>query len=220
MKEFDDKRFVVMITKNGIIKKTRLVHYSRPRAGGVQAITLRDKDELVSCMITTGEDTIFIASREGMAIQFSEKDAREMGRTASGVMGMRLDKKDYVIAAELTQPDSTALTVTESGYGKKTYYKEYRLQSRGGKGVINANVTDKNGKVVNVITVTEEDEIIVMTDKGMVVRSAVNQIRTTSRNTQGVRIIRLKDGHKVVSAARVVAGEDDGEAELDLKETK
>ncbi|HRK61481.1 MAG TPA: DNA gyrase subunit A [Candidatus Omnitrophota bacterium] len=216
VKEFDDKRFVVMITKNGIIKKTRLVHYSRPRAGGVQAITLRDKDELVSCMITTGEDTIFIASREGMAIQFSEKDARELGRTASGVMGMRLDKKDYVIAAELTQPESTALTVTESGYGKKTYYKEYRLQSRGGKGVINANVTDKNGKVVNVITVTEDDEIIVMTDKGMVVRSAVNQIRTTSRNTQGVRIIRLKDGHKVVSAARVVAGEDDGEAELDL----
>jgi len=220
VKEFDDKRFVVMITKNGIIKKTRLVHYSRPRAGGVQAITLRDKDELVSCMITTGEDTIFIASREGMAIQFSEKDARELGRTASGVMGMRLDKKDYVIAAELTQPESTALTVTESGYGKKTYYKEYRLQSRGGKGVINANVTDKNGKVVNVITVTEDDEIIVMTDKGMVVRSAVNQIRTTSRNTQGVRIIRLKDGHKVVSAARVVAGEDDGEAELDLKGEK
>ena len=222
VKEFDDKRFVVMITKNGIIKKTRLEQYSRPRAGGVQAITLRDKDELVSCMITTGEDTIFIASREGMAIQFSEKDAREMGRTASGVMGMRMDKKDYVIAAELTKPESTALTVTESGYGKKTYYKEYRLQTRGGKGVINANVTDKNGKVVNVITVTDEDEIIVMTDKGMVVRSAVNQIRTTSRNTQGVRIIRLKDGHKVVSAARVVAGEDegDGEPELDLKGAK
>lgn len=217
VKEFDDKRFVVMITKNGIIKKTRLVHYSRPRSGGVQAITLRDKDELVSCMITTGEDTIFMASREGMAIQFSEKDAREMGRTASGVMGMRLDKKDYVIAAELTHPEAIALTVTEEGFGKKTYYEEYRLQSRGGKGVINANVTDKNGKVVNVITVNDEDEIIVMTDKGMVVRSAVNQIRTTSRNTQGVRIIRLKDGHKVVSAARVVAGEDDdGEAELDL----
>jgi len=218
VKEFDDKRYVVMITKNGIIKKTRLEQYSRPRTGGVQAITLRDKDELVSCMITTGEDTIFIASREGMAIQFSEKDVREMGRTASGVMGMRMDKKDYVIAAELTHPESTALTVTESGYGKKTYYKEYRLQTRGGKGVINANVTDKNGKVVNVITVVEGDEIIVMTDKGMVVRSESDQIRTTSRNTQGVRIIRLKDGHKVVSAARVVASEDDdADPELDLK---
>lgn len=221
VREFDDKRFVVMITKNGIIKKTSLIHYSRPRTTGVQAITLRDKDELVSCMITSGDDTIFIASHEGMAIQFSEKDAREMGRTASGVMGMRLDKGDYVIAADTTHPDSTALTVTEQGFGKKTYYKEYRLQSRGGKGVINANVTDKNGKVVNVLTVTDNDELIVMTDKGMVVRSAVNQIRTTSRNTQGVRVIRLKDGHKVVSAARVVAEESAEKAaapELDLTE--
>lgn len=221
VKEFDDKRFVVMVTKNGVIKKTRLVHYSRPRTTGVQAITLRDKDELVSCMITEGDNVIFIASHEGKAIQFSEKDVREMGRTASGVMGMRMDKKDFVIAATVTQPESTALTVTQFGFGKKTFYKEYRLQTRGGKGVINANVTDKNGKVVNVITVTEDDEIIVMTDKGMVVRSSVNQIRTTSRNTQGVRVIRLKDGHKVVSVARVVLKEEEGEGdqtELNLKD--
>jgi len=208
VKEFDEKRFVVMVTKHGVIKKTNLIHYSRPRTTGITAITLRKGDELVSCKITSGKDEIFLATQSGKAIRFSEKDAREMGRTASGVRAISLAPKDEVIAAEIVHAEATALTVTELGFGKQTKFKEYRLQSRGGKGIINLKVTPKNGKVVNVLTVDEKDEIIIVTTGGMVVRSSVNQIRTSGRNAQGVRLIRLKEKHRVASATRVVAKEE------------
>ncbi len=217
VKEYNDKQYVLMVTKNGVIKKTNLIHYSHPRTTGINAITLRDKDELVACKLTNGKDEVFIATREGKAIRFSEKDAREMGRTASGVRGIRLEKKDEVIAMEIAEKEATALSVTELGFGKKTKYKEYRVQSRGGKGIINVKVTDKNGKVVNVLTVKEEDEIVIVTTGGMVVRCPVNQIRTSGRNAQGVRVIRLKDNHRVAAVARVVEQED-GDAQLDLPE--
>ncbi|MSR77392.1 MAG: DNA gyrase subunit A [Candidatus Omnitrophica bacterium] len=204
VKEFDDKRFVVMATKNGVIKKTNLIAYSNPRSTGLNAIKLRDKDELVSCKITSGKDEIFLASYAGKAIRFSEKQVRDMGRTASGVRGFRLDKKDYVIAMEIVDPKAIALSVTEDGFGKKTLYDAYRIQSRGGKGIINVKVTAKNGNVVNVLTVREEDEIILVTQGGMVVRCPVNQIRTSGRNAQGVRVMRLKDKDTLVSVARVV----------------
>ena len=211
VKEFTDTQYVVMCTKNGVIKKTNLIHYSRPRATGINAINLRDKDELVSCKLTSGKDEIFLASRSGKAIRFPEKQLREMGRTASGVRGMNIDKKDRVIAMETAKPESTCLSVTELGFSKKTKFKEYRLQSRGGKGIINVKVTAKNGKVVNVLTVNENDEIIVVTTGGMVVRTPVNQIRTSGRNAQGVRVIRLKNNHKVAAVARVLEKEDEDE---------
>ena len=221
VKEFDDKRFVVMTTRKGVIKKTNLIHYSRPRTTGINAITLKDKDELVACQITSGKDEIFIATKEGKAIRFKETNVRNMGRTASGVRGIGLAKKDEVIAMEIVHLDAIALSVTELGFGKKTKFKEYRTQSRGGKGIINVKVTPKNGKVVNVLTVDEKDEIIIVTNKSMIVRSAVDQIRTSGRNAQGVRVIRLKEGHKVASATRVVAKDDDKEdAQLELLETK
>ncbi len=209
VKEYNDKQFIVMVTKNGVIKKTNLIQYSHPRATGINAITLRDNDELVSCKITNGKDEVFLATNSGKAIRFNEQDARDMGRTASGVRGMNIDKKDEIIAAEIVDKESTALSITELGFGKKTKFKEYRLQSRGGKGIINVKVTPKNGKVVNVLTVSEEDEVVIVTTGGMVVRCPVNQIRTSGRNAQGVRVIRLKDGHKVAAAARVVDKEDD-----------
>lgn len=217
VKEFDDKRYLVMATKNGVIKKTKLIDYSRPRANGITAITLRDKDELVACKITSGKDEIFLATHEGQAIRFPEKDVREMGRTASGVRGMTLDKGDEIIAMEIVNPESTALSVTELGFGKKTVFKEYRLQSRGGKGVINLKVTPKNGKVINVLSVREDDEVIIVTNGGMVVRCPVSQIRTSGRNAQGVYVIRLKDNQKVAATARVVEkedGEDSSQLEL------
>lgn len=217
VKEFDDKRFLVMVTKNGVIKKTNLIAYSRPRTTGINAISLRDKDELVSCKIISPKDEIFIATYEGKAIRFPEGNVREMGRTASGVRGINLSSKDRVIAAEIVDPNAIALSVTEGGYGKKTKFKEYRLQSRGGKGIINVKVTAKNGKVINVLNVNEQDEIIIVTNKGMIVRSPVDQIRTSGRNAQGVRVIRLKEGHKVATAARVVAKEDEDAPELDLE---
>lgn len=208
VKEYNDKQYVVMVTKNGVIKKTNLIQYSHPRTTGINAITLRDKDELVACKITNGKDEIFLATNSGKAIRFNEKDVREMGRTASGVRGMNIDKKDEIIAAEIVDKESTALSITELGFGKKTKFKEYRIQTRGGKGIINVKVTPKNGKVVNVLTVSEEDELVIVTTGGMVVRCPVNQIRTSGRNAQGVRVIRLKDGHKVAAAARVVEKED------------
>lgn len=223
VKEYNDKQYVVMVTKNGVIKKTNLIQYSHPRTTGINAITLRDKDELVVCKITSGKDEIFLATSSGKAIRFNEKDVRDMGRTASGVRGMNIDKKDEIIAAEITDKESTALSITELGFGKKTRFKEYRLQSRGGKGIINVKVTPKNGKVVNVLTVSEDDEVVIVTNGGMVVRCPVNQIRTSGRNAQGVRVIRLKGGHKVAAAARVVEKEEDenaaeGSAQLELPE--
>ncbi len=214
--EFDDKHYVVMVTKNGTIKKTNLEAYSHPRTTGIQAIKMKPDDELVSCLITDGKGEIFIATKLGKAIRFKDKDVREMGRTAGGVRGIRLDKKDEVIAVQEVNADSTALTVTSKGFGKKTQYKEYRLQTRGGKGVINTKVTDKNGYIVNVLTVREEDEIIVATESSMVIRCAVNQIRTCGRNTQGVRIIKVKDKDHVASATRVVAKDEDSSEELSL----
>jgi len=208
VKEFDEKHFVVMATKNGTIKKTKLSAYSRPRLKGITAITLRSKDELVATRLTTGENQIFLASHSGKAIRFPEKQVREMGRSASGVRGIRLDKKDELIALEIVDPGAKVLTVTTKGFGKKSVFKEYRLQSRGGKGIINVKLTSKNGEVASVLAVQEEDEVILMTTAGMVVRCPINQIRTSGRASQGVRVIRLKDKDRVASAARVFAHEE------------
>ncbi len=221
VKEFDDKRYVVMVTAQGVIKKTNLIEYSRPRSTGINAISLRDKDELVSCKITSGKDEIFLATRNGKAIRFKEDNVREMGRNATGVRGVNLAKGDEVIAAEIVNPKATALTITQNGFGKKTLFSQYRIQSRGGKGIINIKVSEKNGKVVNVLTVAEEDEIIIVTTSGMVVRCPVSQIRTSGRNAVGVHVMRLKDKDKIASATRVVAKEEESDSsQLELLSEK
>jgi len=208
VKEFDDKRSLLMVTKNGLIKRTNLIHYSRPRANGIVAINLREKDELVGCKLMSPKDEIFIATLAGKAIRFCEKDVRDMGRTASGVRGIFISPGDRVIAVEVVDHEATALSITENGFGKKSKFKDYRLQTRGGKGVINVKVTAKNGKVTGILAVHEEDEILLVTSGGMVVRCPVNQIRTSGRNAQGVRVMRLKEKHKIASVARVVEKED------------
>jgi len=209
VREFDDKRNIVMVTQKGVIKKTNLQHFSRPRASGIIAIKLQDKDELIGCKLTSGNDEIFLATKAGQAIRFNEKQVREMGRSAGGVRGIRLGKKnDEVIALELTQKNTTLLTVTSQGYAKRTKFEEYRLQGRGGSGIINSKVTEKNGHVVNVLSVSNDDQAIFVTTGGMVVRVPVAQIRASGRNTQGVRVVRLKDKHRIASAARVVAKEE------------
>lgn len=210
VKEFDDKHYVLMVTKNGVVKKSKLMDYSHPRTTGINAITLKEKDALIDCRLTSGKDEIFLATQGGKAIRFNEKQAREMGRTASGVRGIRLGKKDEVIACEIVDPKATVLTVTSQGFGKRSKFQDYRLQSRGGKGIINTKVTAKNGYVVNVLTVTDDDEIIVVTERAQVVRISVNQIRTVGRNTQGVRVIKLAPKDEVASAMKVVAKEEAG----------
>jgi len=210
VREFKEGSFLVMCTKNGTIKKTALTAYSNPRKGGIIGMGLEKDDALIEVELTNGDDELFLATKEGKAIRFKESQVREMGRAAKGVRGIRLGKKDACIAMEIVKPDQTVLTVTGQGFGKRTSFKEYRLQSRGGKGIINMKVTGKNGEAVGLKTVSDKDEIMLMTEKGMVVRSPVKDIRSTGRSTQGVRLMKLDAGDKVAVVAKIVP-EDESE---------
>jgi len=209
VKEFDPKKFLVLVTKQGLIKKTRLDAFSNPRRAGIVAISLEKGDELISAALTDGEQEILLPSRQGMAVRFKEADVRDMGRSAKGVRAIRLGKKDEVIGMEIVRPEATLLTVTSGGFGKRSFFKEYRRQSRGGKGVINIKVTRKNGEVIGLKSVTEQDEVMLMTQNGMVVRCPVKDIRTVGRNSQGVRVIRLDAKDQVSSVASVVTKEEE-----------
>ncbi|MFC1624465.1 DNA gyrase subunit A [Candidatus Omnitrophota bacterium] len=208
VKEFEKGKFLVMATRNGLIKKTDMMSYSNPRKGGIIGITLEKGDELIQVKWTEGKQEIFIATNQGKAIHFSESQVRDMGRSAKGVRGIRLGKKDMVIAMEIARKDSTILTVTSQGFAKRTSVDQYRKQSRGGKGIKNVNVTKKNGEAVGLKIVDDRDELMVITGKGMIVRCPVKDIRTTGRNAQGVRIIKLDSGDRVASIARVVPEEE------------
>jgi DNA gyrase subunit A len=205
--EFSEAASLVMVTKQGTLKKTVLSAFSNPRKGGIIAITLEKGDELIEAEIATEKDEIVLATRKGKAIRFPAKQLREMGRSAKGVRGIRLDKSDYVIGMEIAEAKSTLLTVTDQGFGKRTRLDQYRTQGRGGKGVINIKTTKKNGEVVTLTTVEDEDEIMVMTQKGMIVRIAVKDIRTVGRSAIGVRIMRIEPKDMVTSVAKVEAEE-------------
>lgn len=211
VKDFEEGKFLIMCTADGQIKKTDLMAYSNPRKGGINAITIRDKDKLIACQLTDGDHEIFLATYEGKAIRFPETNVREMGRTASGVRGISLAKKDKVIGMELVDKDATLLTVTENGFGKRTKVDEYRPQSRGGKGNINIKTTEANGMVVGLNTVVDKDELMLITSSGMIVRCPMKTVRTTGRSTQGVRLMRLTGEDKVVAVARVAAKEEEEE---------
>lgn len=213
VREFKDGHFLIMATKNGSVKKTTLAAYSHPRKGGIIGITLEKDDELIGVELTDGEREIVLATREGKAIRFKESQVRDMGRAAKGVRGISLGKKDSCIAMEVVKPDQAALTVTQQGFGKRTSFKEYRLQSRGGKGIINIKVTKKNGVVVGMKTVADKDELMLITEKGMIVRSPVKDVRTTGRSTQGVKLMRLDTGDPVASVAKIVPEEEEAPSE-------
>ncbi|MBI5145433.1 MAG: DNA gyrase subunit A, partial [Candidatus Omnitrophica bacterium] len=209
VKEFSADKYLVMVTKNGQIKKTKLDAYSNPRKGGIIGITLDKDDELIGVELTDGKQELLIGTREGKAIRFSESKVRDMGRTAGGVHGISLSKKDWVIAMVLPQKDATVLTVTESGFAKRTPVEDYRLTSRGGKGVINIKVTSKNGPAVSLKTVNDKDELMVITQNGMFLRCAIKDIRSTGRSAQGVRLIKLQDKDRVSCVAPVIAEEEE-----------
>ncbi len=209
VEEFKEGHYLIMATKNGLIKKTALTAYSNPRKGGIIGIGLEKDDALIGVKMTSGDDEILLATKEGKAIRFKEAQVRDMGRAAKGVKGVSLGKKDECIAMDIVKPDQTILTVTGQGFGKRTLFKEYRLQSRGGKGIINIKVTGKNGEAVGLKTVSDKDEIMLMTEKGMIVRSPVKDIRSTGRSTQGVRLMRLDAGDKVASVAKIVPEDED-----------
>jgi DNA gyrase subunit A len=214
VKEFKEGNFLLMSTADGQVKKTDLMAYSNPRKGGIVAITIRDNDALISCRLTDGNEEVFLATRQGKAIRFAESDVRDMGRTASGVRGISLAKGDKVIGMELVRKDGTLLTVTEKGSGKRTKVEEYRTQTRGGKGIINIKTTAAHGLVVAVNSVTDNDDLMLITSSGMIVRSPIKDIRTTGRSTQGVRMIRLKQDDRLVAVARLAAKDEEDDGEL------
>ena len=207
IKSFNDKEYLTMITKRGKIKKTGLECYSRPRTTGIIAMNLNDGDCLVKVLKTNGNKKIMIATKKGQAIKFNEKDVRPMGRTASGVRGIRLSKTDEVIGAIVAEQDSTIFTITENGYGKRTKIEEYRVINRGGKGVRNIICSSRNGCVVDIRRVNDKDELIIMSKQAQAIRFKASQISVIGRNTQGLRIMKLKQNDKVTSIAKVVNGD-------------
>ena len=209
VREFKPDRYLIMATKNGVIKKTSLEAFSHPRKGGIIGIGLEKGDELIGVEMTDGSQEIFLATHEGKAIRFSEEDVRNMGRGAKGVRGIRLGKKDKVIAMQIVKKDATLLTVTSLGFGKRTPIEEYRSQSRGGKGIINMRVTQKNGEVVGLKTVGDKDELMIISEAGMIVRCAIKDIRVTGRAVQGVHLIRLDVKDKVSCVASLVVEEEE-----------
>ena len=217
-KEFPEDRFVVFATKNGLVKKTPLAAYSNVRSGGIIAINLEEGDELLSVRITDGERQIFIGTRQGQGIRFSEKDVRPMGRDTTGVIGVTLKRdNDSVVEMDVVEESGHLLSVTEKGYGKRSEVAEYRYQGRGGSGVINIKVTEKNGPVVGIKSVSDADQLLLITQSGMLIRIKVNGIRETGRAAQGVRLIDLDEGDRVVAVAKLAEpedGEDEPQAAL------
>lgn len=205
VKKFESGKYLFMVTCNGTVKKTPLEEFSNPRKGGILAIKL-EEDELCSVMLTDGTQNILIATEKGMAVKFNEKNVRPMGRAAAGVIGIKL-RKDTVIGAAIAEDKKTILTITEKGYGKRTEISEYRLTTRGGVGVINMKITEKNGKVVSVITISEDDELMLISQSGTLIRTPAKGISTIGRSTQGVRIMRLDEKDKVISVAKIVPGD-------------
>jgi len=208
VKEFSGDNFLVMTTRLGLIKKTRLDEYSNPRKAGIIGITLEKSDALIGVRLTDGKQELLLATRLGKAIRFPESQVRDMGRAAKGVKAISLAKQDVVIAMESVQKDDTVLTVTELGFAKRTPVDQYRVQRRGGKGIINIKVTKKNGQAVRLRSVSDRDELMVMTQNGMFLRCPVKDIRATGRSAQGVRLIKLASKDSVSSVAHVVAEEE------------
>ena len=211
IQNFAEGKYLLMGTKNGLIKKTKLDEYASSRKIGLLAITLKDEDELIDVRLTDGEDNVVLVTKKGMSITFEEKDVRPVGRTAQGVIGMRLDDDDEVIGMEpiVGKANATLLAITENGFGKRTELDEYRVQNRGGRGVITYKITPKTGNIVGIRIATGKEDVMLITDKGTIIRLNVNEISILGRSTQGVTLMRTNDGSKVVSIEIISAEEEE-----------
>ena len=213
--EYVNNNFIIMCTKDGTIKKTKLEAYSRPRQNGVNAIVIREGDQLIEAKLTSGNAEVMIAAREGKAIRFNESTVRPIGRVGAGVRGISIEESDEVIGMICVEPDSTqdVLVLSENGYGKRTDLDEYRITNRGGKGVKTINVTEKTGKLISIQAVTDDNDLMIINRSGLTIRTAVSQIRLAGRATQGVRIINLRDGDAIASVMAVPAAGDEEEVQ-------
>jgi DNA gyrase subunit A len=208
VRDFSGDKYVVMATKRGIIKKTALEAYSHPRATGIAAIKIREEDELIAVRLSSGENDVFLTTRQGKSIRFKESDLRSMGRVAEGNIGIRMGPEDHLVGMEvLGEEEATVLTVTENGYGKRTRMEEYRRQARGGKGILTIKTTERNGPVVYAYQVTDLDELMIITGQGKIIRLKAGDISVIGRNTQGVKLINLGEGEKVVGVAKLMEEE-------------
>ncbi len=212
VKEFTPGRYIVMVTRDGVIKKCEVTEFDNPMSRGIIALSLDEGDELIAACLSTGKDYMFLASREGKAIRFPEDEVRAMGRPARGVRGMDLSENDYLVAAEVVKEEGRMLSISEHGYGKRTPLKDYRLTRRGGKGVINMKTTARTGLVVSVLAVEEDSDLMIITQEGKIIRIESAQIRQAGRSTQGVRLVRM-EGEDRVAAASVIPNEGGNGAE-------
>jgi len=198
-----------MATKNGLVKKTALSEYSNIRKTGIQSITLKDNDEIIDVRITNGKNDVILVSKSGLSIRFSEEEVRACGRTSMGVKGMALGKDDFVIGMEpITNENGYILAITENGFGKRTEVEEYRSQSRAGKGILTYKTTDKTGHIIGIKVVDDEDDIMIITGTGVIIRIHAKDISVLGRNTQGVTLMRTSEGGKVVNIAKLVSEEE------------
>lgn len=211
--EYIENNFIILCTKKGIIKKTSLEAYSRPRANGIIAINIRPGDELLEANLTGGQSEILIAAKNGKAIRFPENIIRPMGRSASGVKGITLnDENDEVVSMVcVNDPDSSILVVSENGFGKKSFLSEYRITNRGGKGVKTINVTDKTGKLIAMVNVGDDDDLMIINKSGITIRLSVAGLRNMGRATQGVKLINLRNGDTIAAVAKVQEKSEDDE---------
>ncbi|PYG88985.1 DNA gyrase subunit A [Ruminiclostridium sufflavum DSM 19573] len=216
IKEYKEGQYLVMATRNGLIKKTDIMEYGNIRKGGLAAVSLRENDELIDVKLTDGNQDIMISTNNGMAIRFNETDARPIGRVSQGVKGIEIDEDDHVIGMEVCTENTTLLVVTENGFGKRTELDEYKVQNRGGKGVLTYRITEKTGKSIGMMLVSDEDDIMLISSDGTIIRMKVSEISILGRATQGVTLMRMADGIKVVSMARMVNEDVDSEEADDL----
>jgi DNA gyrase subunit A len=211
VREFKEGDFIVMATKNGLIKKTDLMEYANPRASGIIATKIDEKDEVISVKLTSGKEDIFLTTKDGQSIRFKEDEVRATGRATYGVWGITLAKGDLVVAMEVITNENPLLTVTQNGYGKRTELAEYRQQGRGGSGIITINTSERNGPVVAAMQVASTEDIMIVTDKGKIIRTHAKDIAMIGRNTQGVRLIQLESGEKMVSVAKLAEKDEEDE---------
>jgi DNA gyrase subunit A len=209
VREFQQGRYIVFATKNGLIKKTELMAYGHPRPSGIRAIGLEQGDEVIGVRLTDGQQELILSTSDGQSIRFKEEQVRPTGRGTFGVVGMKLDPNDKVVSMEILSLGADILTVAEGGFGKRTEMDEYRLQSRGGKGIITMKTTEKTGRVIGVQLVGADDQLMLITNTGKIIRLRINDIRVIGRNTQGVRLIDLDEGERVVSLARLAEKEEE-----------
>ena len=215
--EYINSHYVIMATKNGQVKKTSLEQYSRPRTNGINAITIKDGDELLEAKLTTGDSQVMLAVKSGKAIRFEEEKTRSMGRNASGVRGIRLnnDNDEVIGMITINESESDVLVVSENGYGKRSSLDDYRITNRGGKGVKTISVTEKTGSLVAIKNVTDSDDLMIINKSGIAIRLEVDNLRVMGRATQGVRLIKVRDGDAIAAVAKVMSDDDDIEIDED-----